>query len=255
MMTGNQSYSIRVKSMHRSVLKSAPICAVFAVIGLQTSALANDGPGSRSNSVPLLFPARRGSSAGLTRAYSQPVPKTKKKPAGKSIVDAAYVPKPIGAVTLDNIEPNYSLPPKRKDEKFQFADSPPNGVYQNDPFSVTTPTWLHHPDGGWVAQSLHGPVAPFCYLPTYFEDRSLERFGRTRGCLTQSFLSGAEFFGRVPLLPYMMTVEPPWQHRPPNYLPPPVGFTEKAMYQARNISAEGVGVESLAVWGLFLLIP
>lgn len=239
--------------MHRSLFILLMNCTVMTAVGWPTMTIADDG--SRSTSAPLLFPARNKSRDGLMRISLQPEPKPKKKPNGKSIVDAEYVPKPIGAVTLDNIEPNYNLPPKRKDEKFKFADSPQNGVYQSDPYSVTTPTWLHHPDGGWVDQSLNGPVAPFCYLPTYFEDRSLERFGCTHGCITQSFLSGAEFFARVPLLPYLMTVEPPWRHRPPNYLPPPVGFTDKAMFHARNVSAEGVAVESLALWGVILLIP
>lgn len=167
--------------------------------------------------------------------------------------DSKYKPKPIGALTLDIGLPD--LKPKQSKTIPEREPSPELGAYKTDPFASTELLWLHNPGGGWVDNRLQGPVSPFCYLPTYFEDRSLERFGCTHGCCAQPFCSTADFLVRVPLLPYLMTVEPPWRHRPPNYDPPPAGLGQKAKYYAGNISPEGVAVETAVIIGLFLLIP
>ena len=50
------------------------------------------------------------------------------------------------------------------------------------------------------------------HMPLYFEDAMLERHGHTR-CFhgyecAQSFISGAKFFGTIPLLPYLETLRP-----------------------------------------------
>jgi hypothetical protein len=50
------------------------------------------------------------------------------------------------------------------------------------------------------------------HFPLYFEDAMLERHGHTRCFLgyevAQSFVSGAKFFGTIPLLPYLGTLRP-----------------------------------------------
>lgn len=50
------------------------------------------------------------------------------------------------------------------------------------------------------------------HFPLYFEDAMLERHGHTRCCAgyecTQSLVSGAKFFGTIPLLPYLCTLRP-----------------------------------------------
>ena len=51
-----------------------------------------------------------------------------------------------------------------------------------------------------------------CHWPLYFEDIALERCGCSHGLLT-THASALHFFGRVPLLPYLMAVEPPCQCR------------------------------------------
>ena len=45
--------------------------------------------------------------------------------------------------------------------------------------------------------------------PRYFEDRMLERHGQECGCCLQPLVSGARFFGTVPMLPYLWTVSNP----------------------------------------------
>ncbi len=44
--------------------------------------------------------------------------------------------------------------------------------------------------------------------PLYFEEVNLERYGYSFG-LAQPVVSAAHFFGRIPALPYLMTVDPP----------------------------------------------
>jgi hypothetical protein len=47
-----------------------------------------------------------------------------------------------------------------------------------------------------------------CHRPTYFEQDYLERDGRSFGPL-QPVVSGVQFFGSVPLLPFRMVRQPP----------------------------------------------
>ena len=51
-------------------------------------------------------------------------------------------------------------------------------------------------------------VADFTHRPLYFEEKALERNGRTIG-LAQPLVSFVHFFGTVPLLPYKMGEKPP----------------------------------------------
>jgi hypothetical protein len=46
-----------------------------------------------------------------------------------------------------------------------------------------------------------------CHRPLYFEDVNLERYGHNFGCV-QPVISAGKFFGTLPLLPYLMFVEP-----------------------------------------------
>ena len=47
-----------------------------------------------------------------------------------------------------------------------------------------------------------------CHNPLYFEDPNMERCGQGFGVLTEA-VSAARFFGRIPLVPYMMGATPP----------------------------------------------
>ena len=48
-----------------------------------------------------------------------------------------------------------------------------------------------------------------CHKPLYSRNRSLERYGHSRGPIIDPLFSAAHFFVCVPLLPYSMGVEPP----------------------------------------------
>ncbi len=51
------------------------------------------------------------------------------------------------------------------------------------------------------------------WRPLYFDNVPLERYGQTPMPRLQPALSGAEFFLMLPILPYKMTVEPPWSRK------------------------------------------
>ena len=69
-------------------------------------------------------------------------------------------------------------------------------------------TQHHWKSGTWVSFRPPRNTFPFEHNPLYFEDPNLERCGRTCGCFTDA-TSIIKFAGRVPVLPYMMTVESP----------------------------------------------
>ncbi|MGH7128828.1 MAG: hypothetical protein ACREIV_09680 [Planctomycetaceae bacterium] len=62
----------------------------------------------------------------------------------------------------------------------------------------------------WLAHTFHGQASSFCHRPLYFEELYVERYGHSLGHL-QPFASAAHFYGTVPLLPYKMWIEPPWE--------------------------------------------
>lgn len=48
-----------------------------------------------------------------------------------------------------------------------------------------------------------------CHKPLYFEQVQLERYGHDWGPVLQPIMSGAHFFGTIPILPYKMGLETP----------------------------------------------
>jgi hypothetical protein len=92
-----------------------------------------------------------------------------------------------------------------------------------------------------------------CHKPLYFEDWNLERYGHSHGPLDPVF-SAAHFFVTLPVLPYKMGVELPWEcvyplgyYRPGNCAPWTV--------PAAPISCRGFAVEAATVTGLLFLLP
>lgn len=76
----------------------------------------------------------------------------------------------------------------------------------------------------WLLATYEWEAPATRHLPLLFEEPNLERLGYTYGCRTwwcgeegsihasdclQPFISGAHFFGRVPLIPYMIGMEEP----------------------------------------------
>lgn len=106
-------------------------------------------------------------------------------------------------------------------------------------FATTTFTWK---------------AAGYCHKPLYFEQPGLERYGHSYGFIPDFFLSGAHFFVTLPILPYKMGVELPWEcvyplgyYRPGNCAPwtcPAVPF-----------SVRGLALEAATITGVVFLLP
>ncbi len=95
----------------------------------------------------------------------------------------------------------------------------------------------------WGEVTYMWKASGLCHKPLYFEDEALERYGHSWGPFVQPLVSGAHFFGTVPILPYKMGLKTPNEcvyalghYRPGNcapYLIDPIPFTWRAaIFQA-----------------------
>jgi hypothetical protein len=107
-------------------------------------------------------------------------------------------------------------------------------------FATTTFTWK---------------AAGYCHKPLYFEHWNLERYGHSTGCLAaDSACSAAHFFVTLPLLPYKMGVELPWECvYPVGYYRP--GSCAPWTVPAPPISGRGLAVQAATMTGLAFLLP
>jgi hypothetical protein len=97
-------------------------------------------------------------------------------------------------------------------------------------------------------------AAGYCHKPLYFEDWSLERYGHSHGRLLDPFVSAAHFFVTLPVLPYKMGVELPWECvYPLGYYRP--GSCAPWTCPAVPISARGFAVQAATVTGIVFLLP
>ena len=97
-------------------------------------------------------------------------------------------------------------------------------------------------------------AAGYFHKPLYFEDWNLERYGHSHGRLLDPFVSAAHFFVTLPVLPYKMGVELPWECvYPLGYYRP--GSCAPWTCPAVPISARGFAVEAATITGLVFLLP
>ncbi|MFM7035799.1 MAG: hypothetical protein ACKOYJ_11570 [Planctomycetia bacterium] len=97
-------------------------------------------------------------------------------------------------------------------------------------------------------------AAGYCHKPLYFEHWNLERYGHSHGRILDTFVSGAHFFVSLPLLPYKMGVELPWECvYPLGYYRP--GSCAPWTCPAVPISARGFAMEAATVTGIVFLLP
>jgi len=112
-------------------------------------------------------------------------------------------------------------------------------TYQPRRFASTTFTWK---------------AAGYCHKPLYFEDWNLERYGHSRGVLADPWISAAHFFGSLPVLPYKMGVQAPWECvYPLGYYRP--GSCAPWTCPAIPISVRGFAVEAATITGIVFLLP
>jgi hypothetical protein len=112
-------------------------------------------------------------------------------------------------------------------------------TFQPRRFATTTFTWK---------------AAGYCHKPLYFEDWMLERYGHSHGLVADSFTSAAHFFTTLPVLPYKMGVELPWECvYPLGYYRP--GSCAPWTIPAVPISIRGFAVEAATITGIVFLLP
>jgi len=145
--------------------------------------------------------------------------------------------RPIGTLTLD-VHPKE--PPPAMEVPYWAAEEPVDG------------TWAGA-DRGWAPFAYLWEAPAVCHQPLYFEEVNLERHGYSFG-LAQPVLSGAHFFGTVPLLPYKMAAQRPrdcvftlGHYRPGSYAP----------WQVHRLPLrlDAAAVQGGVVAGLIFLIP
>jgi hypothetical protein len=102
----------------------------------------------------------------------------------------------IDDISIDITPPEGLLPDDCSGELFGRVDP-------RDPSGIGVRPWLPS-TFEWKATAL-------CHRPLYFEDIALERHGHTLCPPLQPVLSAAHFFGTVPILPYKMGLQPPWE--------------------------------------------
>ncbi len=106
---------------------------------------------------------------------------------------SAWDLKPIGAVSLSIEAPQGEFP-----ENLAAPYMAAAGEYTDQANLEAT---------GW-GYAYYWQASAFCHGPLYFEEVNLERYGYNFGVL-QPAVSGAHFFGTLPLLPYKMAVDRP----------------------------------------------
>jgi hypothetical protein len=111
-------------------------------------------------------------------------------------------------------------------------------TFRQRAFATTTFTWK---------------AAGYCHKPLYFEDWQLERYGHSRGVF-DPIVSAAHFFVSLPVLPYKMGVELPWECVYPlgHYRP---GSCAPWTIPAVPISGRGMAAQAATVTGLVFLFP
>ena len=151
-------------------------------------------------------------------------------PASESDCPSIRDLKPIGEIT-NSIAPKGDLFP---------AECPlGSGPFQPRMWAMTTYTWK---------------ASGLCHKPLYFEQVSLERNGHSFAPVLEPVLSGAHFFATLPILPYKMGINPPWECQYPlGYYRP--GSCAPHMIYPFPISLRGALVEGGVATGLVFLIP
>jgi len=109
---------------------------------------------------------------------------------------------------------------------------------QDYPYNCTLDDGTMFTPRSWGEITYTWKASGLCHKPLYFQDVSLERYGHSWGPYVQPLVSGAHFFGRLTVLPYMMGLQTPDEcvytlghYRPGDcapYLIDPVPFTWRA---------------------------
>jgi hypothetical protein len=140
--------------------------------------------------------------------------------------------------TVDKIGLDIVVPGKVGDDyPCECVLSP--GMYEQRSWPMITYTWK---------------ASALCHKPLYFEEVQSERYGHSHGPFLDPLVSCAHFFVTIPLLPYYMGVDPPWecQYSLGYYRP---GDCAPFMVDPFPISLRGAAVEAAAATGTAFVLP
>lgn len=106
----------------------------------------------------------------------------------------------------------------------------------------------------WCESTYMWKASALCHKPLYFEDEGLERYGHSWGPCCDPLISGAHFFGTLPVLPYCMGVTPPTEcmYALGHYRP---GSCAPYMINPVPVSCRGAAFQAGAVVGAAAIIP
>ncbi|MBI1904511.1 MAG: hypothetical protein HYS13_25725 [Planctomycetia bacterium] len=131
-----------------------------------------------------------------------------------------------------------------------FVPPNPAGEYFAGTGEVTHDEGFQRP---WPHVQFFWMASGAVHYPLYFEDINLERYGYSYGC-AQPVVSAAHFFGRIPALPYLMTLEPPCECQYAlGYFRP--GSCAPYRLHWPPLDARAAFVEGATITGLVFLIP
>ena len=92
------------------------------------------------------------------------------------------------------------------------------------------------------------------FYPLYFQDPALERYGHTHHPLLQPVVSSARFSAQLVMMPYQLTIVPPWElHSPLGWYRP--GDVVPKLRYPFPWNAKAAAVEAAAITGFIYLIP
>jgi hypothetical protein len=131
------------------------------------------------------------------------------------------------------------VPPGKAGDDFPCECVLGAGVYEPRSWPELTYTWK---------------AAALCHKPLYFEEVQSERYGHSHGPFMDPLVSAAHFFVTIPLLPYYMGVDPPWecQYSLGYYRP---GSCAPFMEEPFPLSMRGAAVEAGAITGAAFVLP
>jgi len=153
--------------------------------------------------------------------------------------------RPIGTLTAN-------IAPKQMDEAGKSLPLPENAAR----VEMAKLALQHHESGysrPWSLSTYDWEPTALYHGPLYFEETSLERFGRELP-LIQPFVSAAQFYTALPELPYKLGAQLPWDHlyalgydRPGNCVP--------FEWELPPRSVRGVLLADVIITGLVFAIP
>lgn len=152
--------------------------------------------------------------------------------------------KPISAVKVD-------IAPRVRDASGRPQQLPTNygSAWLTSLGRIDAPVGMTRSD---MVTSVHYAAPAYCHRPLYFEEINLERYGHNFGVM-QPFVSAANFYGRLSIMPYLMTVDKPWECQYPlgHYRPGSCSW-----YHHHNIPWrwDAALVQAAAVYGGFIII-